>query len=460
MSQQPMNLRRVTRIAMRHKRLVGSLTILGIAAGAGYALMRPPTLTSTAVVVLNQPQASAGTPVTSSNGLDISMQTDILIAESQTVFSDALSRVGSGLTLQELTDQVSVGQAAPGALSFTATAATATNAEREVNAVADSFVSYIGSANSPIGKVQAHVLTSATSATSPDRVLRAIIAALIGAVVGLIAGLVGALRLDRRDPRLRDRDEIANSIGVPVIAALPAEAPSDAGGWIQLFEEYEAPDALHAWRMRATLSRLGVLADGMANRGAYSLCVISLASDGDALALGPQIAAFTAGLGVRTAFTIDAQHEAAQSAALRTACATPHMPVRGGNLLLAADAQVATNRHGLVSGAQLTVITTVVDLSRDQLPDVVRTSAAVLGVTAGGASGEQLARAAAVAADSGTLLAGVIVVNPDPKDKTTGLVPRPARPSRRALPTKHENAREVRIGDRTRPTDRVVDGRR
>ena len=108
----------------------------------------------------------------------------------------------------------------------------------------------------------------------------------------------------------------------------------------------------------------------------------------------------------------------------------------------------------------LTVVATVVGSGSEQLPGKTRATAAVLGVAAGSASGEQLALAAAAAADAGTAIAGIVVLNPDPDDQTTGLVPRPMLPARRELPRKHTNAREVRTSDRTRPADWIIQGSR
>jgi hypothetical protein len=360
-----------------------------------------------------------------------------LIAESQTVLSAAVTQLDPAMSLQELSSDVSVTQVAPSALSIAAAGGTAAQAEKEANAVANSFVSYIGSANSPIGPVQARVLTPATSATGKDIARNSILVGLIGAIAGLLVGFVVALRINRGDLRLHDRDEIANSIGVPVIAALPAEAPMAAEGWLSLFKAYR-PDAVHAWRLQATLGRMGLMSGGADAPGGYSLTVLSLSSDPNALALGPQIAAFAASLGIPTAFAINAPQEARSSAALRTACATSRAPVRNGKLLLTADSGIG-GANG-ASRARLTVVAVVVDRDSEQLPGMARTTAAVLGVSAGAASGEQLALATAVAADTGTVIAGIIVANPDSDDKTTGLVPRPVRSARRELPTKHANA--------------------
>lgn len=457
MNRQPMNFRRATRIVKRRKRTVGGLAILGVLGGIGFTLLHPGDVSSSALVVLNQAVPTATDGTSSTNGLDISIQTDILIAESQSVLSTAVFKLGSAVSLEDLQGAVNVTQAAPSALSISTSAGTAEEAEKEANAVAESFVSYIGSNDSPIGPVQAQVLTPATSASGRSLVSGLLLYGFLGAVIGFIVGFVIALRLARDDRRLLDRDQIANSIGVPVIAAFPARAPRDVGGWLDLLETYQ-PDPVHAWRLRATLDRLGLMSADEKARGGSSLTVLSLSSDVNALALGPQIASFAASLGIPTAFAVNAPEAAESSVALRAAVATPREPMRNGNLLLTAGDGVPHRDAELRVG--LTVVAAVVGSGIEQPPEMARTTAAILSVGAGAASGEQLAVAAATAADAGTVIAGIVVVNPDPDDQTTGLVPRPVRPARRELPQKHDNAREVRTSDRTRPADWIVQGSR
>ena len=58
-SQQGLDLRRSIHIVWRHKILVGAVVVLGILAGVAYGYLHPPTLTSTALVVLPQPPLNA-----------------------------------------------------------------------------------------------------------------------------------------------------------------------------------------------------------------------------------------------------------------------------------------------------------------------------------------------------------------------------------------------------------------
>jgi hypothetical protein len=62
----------------------------------------------------------------------------------------------------------------------------------------------------------------------------------------------------------------------------------------------------------------------------------------------------------------------------------------------------------------------VVDRQQPVLPDLRRADAAVLIVTSGTATEEDLARVAVAAYDSGTRFRGVVVADPDSLDHTTG----------------------------------------
>jgi hypothetical protein len=80
--------------------------------------------------------------------------------------------------------------------------------------------------------------------------------------------------------------------------------------------------------------------------------------------------------------------------------------------------------------AGLSVVVAVVDGWAPRPAGLVRTDATVLGVSAGAATAEQLARVAASAAADGRHIAGILVADPDPADPTTGRLPQLARPTR------------------------------
>ena len=127
------------------------------------------------------------------------------------------------------------------------------------------------------------------------------------------------------------------------------------------------------------------------------------------------------------------------TATLRTACAALESeagsPEGHGKLL---KFLAATDDHpdtGSLDTA-LAIVVAVVDGRAPAMPDTVPTTATVLGVSAGAATAEQLARTAMTAAASGHEVVGILVADPDPTDQTTGRVPRMMPPLRRQLPTR------------------------
>jgi hypothetical protein len=84
----------------------------------------------------------------------------------------------------------------------------------------------------------------------------------------------------------------------------------------------------------------------------------------------------------------------------------------------------------------LTVVVAVVDNRSPQVPDTIHTTAALLGVSAGAVTADQLARAAVSAASNGREITGILVADPDPADATTGRVPQLGRRGQRRMPTR------------------------
>ena len=451
MSQQAMDLRRPLHIVRRHRVLVGIVAALGLLAGAAYAWLHPPLVNSTALVVLPQAVQSAGAVNGAEGGTAAGpssyMTTQIVIAGSNPVLSGALRYVASAKSLQSLHSEIQVTSPTYGILSISAMGRTAAQAETAANAVARSYIAYVGP-KSPAGQVQASVLAPATSATGTAPIKHLITYALIGAVMGILIGVIAALAITYRDRRLFERDDIANSIGIPVLASISVRHPSDAAEWTKLVEDYK-PGAVDAWQLRMAMQQLGMTGDALAGRllgsgngglwndgpggGCFSLVVLSLSSDAGALALGPQLAVFASSLGIPTALVIGPQQDVNPTATLRAACAAsaPASPKRPSLL------QVIASDDGKVHldpDVALVVVVAVVDGQAVKMADTMRTTATVIGVSAATATAEQLARAAGVAAADGREIAGILVADPESTDHTTGRIPRPVRPTRHGRP--------------------------
>src|SRR6202034_2147208 len=141
-------------------------------------------------------------------------------------------------------------------ISISASGQNARDAEVTAYAVTRSYVAYT-QANAKSEKVTGSVLHFASAATGHSRTAVMILTAVLVALLGLIIGSIIALSFGRKDRRLRQRDEIADAIGVPVLASLPVIHASDAAHWIKLLDDY-APSVADAWRLRNALQYLGL----------------------------------------------------------------------------------------------------------------------------------------------------------------------------------------------------------
>jgi capsular polysaccharide biosynthesis protein len=415
MSTEPLDLRRSLQILRRRLITVGIAAALGAMAGAAYTELNLPMHAATALVVL---------PVSTDN-----TGAQVLIADSNPVLEGALRGIEPAMSVPALRSRIQVTSMTTNLISITAQAGTATQAEEMANALADSYVAYVGSANAASGRVPAQIAQHATNATATRLLVRLLATAFLGALLGALIGAVVALAIGRTDRRLRERDLIADAIGVPVLASISVRHPTDTGRWSRLLDDYE-PSAADAFRLRSALNELGLAEITPADSGAgSSLTVLSFSFDQRALALGPQLAAFTASLGIRTALVIGSEPDTKPAAALRAA-ASP-APRRSGQLQVTST---ESDNLDQPPDAVLTIVVAVVDGGTPQLADLMRTDVMVLGVSAGAATAGQLARIAASAAADDRRVAGILVADPDPADPTTGRLPQLGRPTQTHMP--------------------------
>ena len=409
MSEQALDMRRSLRIVRRHKRIVIIAAALGLLAGAAYTVVRPPMLASQMQVMLP-------------TGVGKYIATQVVIADSDPVLSAAGQGLSPPQSVEALRKRVQTKSLTQNIIEFSAEGATAVQARNTASAVVSSYIDYVNTQLTPGGYMQARLISTqpATGTPLPSRLL---VTGGLGALLGALIGAVIALAIGRSDRRLRERDEIADTIGVPVLASIPVAHPSDVVGWTKLLEEYK-PGAVPAWSLRKALQHLG-LTDLKGGNGG-SLAVLSLSSDSGALALGPQLAVFAASLGIRTELMIGPQQDANSTATLRAACAGVGSAQPGWSRYLQVTVRDEDNAREHPSVA-LTVLIAVVDERDPRVADRMRTSAAVLAVSAGVATAEELARVAVSAADSGRQIVGILVADPDPADSTTGRIPQPGR---------------------------------
>ena len=414
MSGQALDLKRSARIVWQHKVLVGIVTALGLLVGVGYTALNPSAYLSSALVAFS-PTAN------------IASQTAIVT--SGPVLSLALPSVEPGMSLDVLHSHVRASRVATGLMSVGADGGTPAQAIETANAVARSYVAYVNSANNPVGQLTTQLFQPATTATGTALASRLFYAAGAGVLLGALIGAITALAIGRNDRRLRERDEIANSVGVPVLASVRVRRPARARGWTKLFQDYE-PEAADAWQLRRILRQLGA-GDGS------SLAVLSLSHDRGALALGPQLAVFAASLGIPTALVVGRQQDVITTAALHAACAAGPESRGPGNLHVTVSDQGDASQ---LPGGGLTVVVSVVDGRAPRVANTMRTTMAVLAVASGAVTAQQLARVTASAAGDGRDVAGILVADPDPADQTTGRLPQLARLGQHRMPTRTTSA--------------------
>ena len=99
------------------------------------------------------------------------------------------------------------------------------------------------------------VVQQATEARGLSTSVRLLIWAPLGAVVFTILAAVVLLVAARRDPRVRLRDEIADAVGSPVLAAVRSMPQRSVAGWSTLLETYEATP-VESWAFRQVLRGL------------------------------------------------------------------------------------------------------------------------------------------------------------------------------------------------------------
>jgi capsular polysaccharide biosynthesis protein len=430
MSEQALDLKRSLQIVRRHLLSVCIVAVIGLILGASYTVLKPPMYSSTALVVLPNPRGG--------------IATQAVVAGSPAVLGGALPAIRPSVTLDALEKRITVKSLAADVISVSAEGPTGASAQLAANAVARSYVSYIQTANTVISSTQAKLLNGATTPTRPSVPFHIATTAALGGLAGAILAAIAALAFGRTARRLRRRDDLADALGVPVLASLSVWHPTNAAHWSRLFELYK-PGTSDAWRLRNALKYLSV-ADAVERGGSYSLAVLSFASDRRSLAIGPQLAVYAASLGIPAVLVIGPQQDAKATASLRAACAAAHASPSHPNLRI----EVA-DRGGVQKQPQtLTVIVTVVDHRNPRIPDTLLANAALLGVSPGTATGEHLAQVAASAAASGCQIDGIVVADPDSADPTTGRIPHMVRSTHRKQPTRLTG---MRTESRRRPTE-------
>ncbi len=231
-------------------------------------------------------------------------------------------------------------------------------------------------------------------------------AGIIGILIGLLGSTAFVLMRLQSGHKLRLRDEIARVAGAPVIASLESARCITLFDWRALLEE--RPRATDEWALRHLLRTIPT-----GGGRPQAIRVISFADDSPAMTTGPRLALQAAGSGTPTAlFLEDPIVPGGTSLAPLRAAFTGAQPV-GRDLPI-------TLGLGDTDEAPFTLIVTVAIFDGNSANLTSSDAINLLSISPNFVTADELARLALAAADSGFVLDGVVVVNPDPTDNTTG----------------------------------------
>jgi capsular polysaccharide biosynthesis protein len=488
MNEQPLNLRASLQEIWRRRLLVIVVAALCGLGGFAYGLLRPVDQTGVALVLLPLSGASdsgnsgnTGNSGTVGNGI----ATEAVIARSASVLAAAGARVSPPLGALEVRKLVTVTPLSGQILQFQAQAPTSAYAAQLANALAASYVDYVGQLEADsaktavaalqhestqltqqiknlqfeIGSITARIasegagsnqgqqdtkllnslqseqnqtslqLNSVTnqitnaniengSTVSTTRVLQTatvqptsrygfpVETGIIGFALGMLIGAVYVLVRLQHGHRLRFRDEIALAAGAPVIASLDAPDCTTVSAWRHLLAQRERANT--EWSLRHVLQSLP-----NSSFPRQAVRVISFAGDAPALTTGPRLALNAAASGIQTVLVSEAGPES-EDRSLRhlRAAFTSAEPVNRGLPLTLGLNQTSQDLPEMVVSLVVFHDNSTI-LTPSEAVNLLSISAKVV-------TDEELAQLALQAADSGLVLEGIVVVNPDPSDNTTG----------------------------------------
>jgi capsular polysaccharide biosynthesis protein len=429
MTEQPLDLKSTAEAFRRRKLTLVVLAVIGLIAGAAYAYLRPPLPSATALVLI--PTSATSTTGDSTTQIN----TQMLIATSTPVLEAAGKAVSPVVAALDLKPHVEVSAPSSQILQVKVQAATPERAVQLANAVATQYAQLAttlsgGSLPAPPRVIQTG---EAAPVSKNGEVVRT---AVIGLVAGLLLGGVIVLARTRRDPRLRLRDEISRALGLPVLGSVSAAERKSVVSWSKLLERYQ-PSSVDAWNLRRVIFRL-LPEEGP---GLTKVCVVAMSHDLAALSAGVQTYAFAKRLGIPA--TLELRDNEALTALRAAATRVLEEQATGRSSGSPATARTTQEvvRPEILPHPKLAVSLVAID---EQHPEIEPfDGVCVLAVSSGFASAEGLARTALAITDAAGAIEGILVVNPEPTDKTTGSLPVSQIP--RSVPRVDDQRTPVRI---------------
>ena len=283
------------------------------------------------------------------------------------------------------------------------------NEQSQLSQELNSVTSQISAAQFAGSSAASTIRILQTAAAVPaDKYGFTIKAGIVGFAIGIFGGAAFVLVRAQRDRRLRLRDEIARAAGAPVIASIEAPGCTTPTAWRELLAS--RPRATTEWALRNTLHTLFDHGDE-----GRAVQVISFAGDLPALSTGPRLALHAAASGTPTALVSeDPRAPGDRSLDTLRAAFTGAEPVGRG-----LPFTIGTNANGPDS-PQLVVSMVVFD--GETSTRAPTNTMNLLSISPDFVTADQLAQLALEASNGGSGLDGVVVVNPDPSDNTSGLI--------------------------------------
>jgi hypothetical protein len=404
MTEPPLDLRASAAVLRRGWMVILAIALAGLIAGIGYGL-RGGSQSSALALVLVPQQFTNGAPVDN-------MTTQMVIAMSDPVVTPAGKSVTPPVSIGQLKVRVT-SPAGTNILRIEVRAPQRQQAVQMANGVAKGYIQYVVDNHQISG--QPIVLQQAAPASTSSPLKKS---APIGLVAGLLAGCIVVFVRGRRDRRLRRRDEIADAVGLPVLAAIEAGQYRTFTEWTQFLENFE-PSPTELWNMRRVLNL--VLRDQDAEP---TIRLVSYADDSAALAAGPQLALAAAELGVEVRLE-PGMHEVL--APLRAACAqlkrygyvdrSYTLPIHED------DSWMRTWDRRNQAPISADFVVSILALDRSYPDWSAFAGQSILAISSGAAVADELARLALAAAEGGGRIEGILLVNPEPGDSGAGLAP-------------------------------------
>ena len=410
MTEPALDLRTSAAVVRRGWALILVFALIGLCGGIAFGLHGSRQHSADALVVIPT-QA-----ITTANANPVDMLTQTLIATSTAVLAPAAAEASPPVPVNELA--VSVTAPSTSILRVRVQAKRSQQAVLLANAVANGYISYVTKAHLFEGQ-QPILLQPATPTTPASTTSRVATKGVMGLVAGLVVGTIVVIVRSRRDRRLRRREDIADAVGLPVLATLEAGQYTSTTDWTRFLERFEPSDAA-LWNLRRLLHSL--MDDHYDST--LTIRIVSFADDGPALAAGPQLAMAAAELGIPA--QIDPGMHAVL-APLRAACAQLK---RAGFVQRPSGADdheddpwrrmwELRNR----ATANREVVISILALERTNPEWSPFPGRSILSISAGIAGADELARLALAATEGGGELEGVLLMNPESGDAGAGALP-------------------------------------